>query len=79
MPRVRSNHTSGIAPVNRDFSQMFGCDDVAQALLPAASALMPTLWLRHFATTAKACRDESRHGRHECPRHIGWWSVRYAG
>ena len=28
---------------NRPFSPVFGCLDVAQALLPAASALMPTL------------------------------------
>ena len=33
----------------------------------------------HYGTAANTCRDESRHGRHECPRHAGWWSVRYPG
>src|ERR1035438_1392609 len=33
--------------------------------MPAASALMPTP-----ASAANRCRDESRHGRHECLRHI---------
>src|SRR5450759_1208667 len=28
--------------------------------------------LRHCVTTANRCRDEARHGRHECLRHIGW-------
>ena len=32
-----------VAVVNPDLSPMFGGIDVAQALLPAASALMPTL------------------------------------
>jgi len=36
--------TSGAVPqqVSRHFPQVFGCDDVAQALVPAASALVPT-------------------------------------
>ena len=34
-----------IVSINPDFSQVFGCHDVAQALLPAASALLPTLRL----------------------------------
>ena len=36
--------------ISRPFSPVFGCLDVAQALLPAASALMPTL----------ACEQASR-------------------
>jgi hypothetical protein len=43
---------------------------VARALVPAASALMPTLFSAR-GPTAQTCRDESRHGRHECLRHIG--------
>ena len=39
---------------------------MARALLRAASALVPTLFLGECVM----CRDESRHGRHECPRHI---------
>ena len=26
-------------------------------------------WRGHSVTPANKCRDESRHGRHECPRH----------
>ena len=33
-------HRPAVTPT---FSQLFGCDDVARALLPAASALVPTL------------------------------------
>jgi hypothetical protein len=39
---------------------------VARALLPAVSALMPTLV---FYDENKR-RNESRRGRHECPRHV---------
>src|ERR1035438_7640712 len=37
------------------FSQVLGCKDVAQALVPAASALMPTLRFRHRVTAANRC------------------------
>ena len=40
--------------------------DVAHALVRAASALLPTPVFLH----ANGCRDESRHGTHECVRHI---------
>ena len=40
--------------------------DVAHALLRAASALLPTPRFLH----ANGCRDGSRHGSHECVRHI---------
>ena len=40
--------------------------DVAHALVRAASALLPTPGFLH----ANGCRDESRHGTHECVRHI---------
>jgi hypothetical protein len=39
---------------------------VAHALVRAASALVPTPGL---AAPSK-CRDESRHGTHECVRHV---------
>src|SRR5687767_6030045 len=39
---------------------------VAHALVRAASALLPTPGCLH----ANGCRDESRHGTHECVRHI---------
>ena len=39
--------------------------DVAHALVRAASALMPT----QGEVKRKTCRDESRHGTHECVRH----------
>src|ERR1017187_10942459 len=45
------------------------CSQVAQALLPAASALMPTP--AGYVTTATTCRAESRHCRQECLRHAG--------
>src|SRR5579872_6959421 len=42
--------------------------DVARTLVSAAPALVPTLadWRQ-----SDKRRDESRRGRHECPRHIG--------
>ncbi len=51
--------------------------DVAQALLPAASALMPTFSLRHCVSAANRHREarhgseprKSRRGRQECLRH----------
>src|ERR1017187_3299323 len=44
---------------------------VAQALLAGASRLMGTLLVRLPRHTREKCRDESRHGRHECLRHVG--------
>ncbi|SPF49010.1 hypothetical protein SBA4_400012 [Candidatus Sulfopaludibacter sp. SbA4] len=64
-----------LTPSNLHFSQVFGCGDVAQALVPAASALMPT---PPFDTVSQL-REGVRHGRHECLRHIGRRSVRNAG
>ena len=40
--------------------------DVAHALVRAASALLPTPF-----PGCKKCRDESRHGRQDCLRHVG--------
>src|SRR5580658_811662 len=38
----------------------------------AASAIVPTF--RQFSHSVRKCRDESRHCRHDCPRHKGVWS-----
>jgi hypothetical protein len=40
---------------------------VAHALVRAAPAFMPT----HGFPCAGTCREESRHGTHECVRHLG--------
>ena len=40
---------------------------MAHALMRAASALLPTLG----EPREKLCREESRHGTHECVRHVG--------
>jgi len=58
---------------------VFGRGDVAQGVpsgpvpagVPSGSGTHADAWLRHRVTTAKMCRDESRHGRHERLRHIG--------
>src|SRR5580698_6035352 len=42
---------------------------VAQALLPAGSRLVSTSFARGFVPLPER-RDESRRGRHECPRHV---------
>jgi hypothetical protein len=39
--------------------------DVAHALMRAAPALVPARGMETIT-----CRDESRHGTHECVRHI---------
>jgi hypothetical protein len=62
---------------------MLGGIDVAQALLPAASALMPTLAFDPVSRPRKGVEtSQSRHGRHgprgHPLRHIGWRSVRNA-
>jgi len=43
---------------------------VAQALLPAGSRLISTLFVRGMVGRPER-RDESRRCRHECPRHVG--------
>src|ERR1035441_5319178 len=59
---------------------MFGGIDVAQALLPAASALLPTLAFDTVSRPRTGVEmSQSRHSRHECLRHIGLRSGRYAG
>ena len=40
---------------------------VARALLPAAPTLVSALGFLRI----RVCRDESRHGTHECVRHAG--------
>src|SRR5580698_1250606 len=42
---------------------------VARALLPAGSRLVSTLFARGTGRHPER-RDESRRGRHECPRHV---------
>jgi hypothetical protein len=40
---TRNSGSRSGRPISPDFSPVFGCLDVAQALLPAALALVPTL------------------------------------
>ncbi len=45
-------------------------DGLAQALLPAVSALMPTRASRGIIPAKKTCPQECGHGRQECLRHV---------
>src|SRR5438477_3260808 len=57
----------GLRPTNGDETPGERTAGVARALVPAAPALVRALVLRQVDKR----RDESRRGRHKCPRHPG--------